>query len=52
MQIVALIEGMMLFTAPGAKPLGSRASLARLLKRTMTKLLISDEVVDQTVDAA
>lgn len=51
-QIVALIEGLMLFTAPGARPLGSRASVVRLLKRTVTRLLLSDEAVDQTVDAA
>jgi AcrR family transcriptional regulator len=42
-QIVALIEGLMLFTAPGSRQLGSRASLVRSLKRTVTKLLVSDE---------
>jgi AcrR family transcriptional regulator len=42
-QIVALTEGLMLFTAPGARQWGSRASLVRLLKRTVTQLLSSDE---------
>jgi AcrR family transcriptional regulator len=42
-QIVALIEGLMLFTAPGARHWGSRASLVRSLKRTVTKLLSPDE---------
>jgi AcrR family transcriptional regulator len=45
-QIVALIEGLMLFTAQGAKQVSSRAILVRQLKRTVTKLLVSEEVVD------
>jgi AcrR family transcriptional regulator len=50
MQIVALIEGLMLFTAPGTRHLSSRASLVRLLTRTVKKLLLSDEAADLSAD--
>lgn len=51
MQIVALVEGLMLFTAPGARHFGSRTALVRLLKRTVRKLVLSEESVDQPADA-
>jgi len=41
-QIAALTEGLMLFTAPGAKHFSSRASLVRTVKKAVRKLLSAD----------
>lgn len=45
-QIAALTEGLMLFTAPGAKHFSSRASLVRSYKRAVKKLLTRDASLD------
>ncbi len=52
MQIVVLIEGLMLFTAPGAKHFASRAALARTIKRAVRKLISPDEGAVQNTDVA
>jgi AcrR family transcriptional regulator len=41
-QIAALIDGLMLFTAPGAKHFASRAALARTVRAAVEKLLASN----------
>jgi len=46
MQIVVLIDGLMLFTAPGAKHFPSRAALSRMIKRAVRKLISPAEVAD------
>ena len=50
MQIVVLIDGLMLFTAPNTKHFSSRAAVARLIKRAVKKLIAAEEVVDLTAD--
>jgi AcrR family transcriptional regulator len=50
MQIVVLIDGMMLFTAPNTRHFASRTALARMVKRAVTKLILADAAVDQAVD--
>ena len=42
-QIAALIDGLMLFTAPGAKHFGSRAAVARTVRAAVERLLASTE---------
>jgi AcrR family transcriptional regulator len=51
-QIAALTDGLMLFTAPGAKHFPSRAALVRTVKRAVKKLLSADEVGDLTQERA
>jgi AcrR family transcriptional regulator len=42
-QIAALIDGLMLFTAPGARHFGSRAAVARTVRAAVERLLASTE---------
>jgi AcrR family transcriptional regulator len=42
-QIAALIDGLMLFTAPGAKHFGSRTAVTRTVRAAVEKLLASTE---------
>jgi hypothetical protein len=51
MQIVALTDGLMLFTAPGSKHFQSRAALVRMVKRAVTKLLSSDNPTEPEMDS-
>lgn len=50
MQIVVLIEGFMLFTAPNTKHFASRAALVRMIKHAVTKLISPDNVAQPTMD--
>ena len=42
MQIAALIDGLMLFTAPGTKHFASRGALVRTVKKAVTKLIAAE----------
>ncbi|HWG72247.1 MAG TPA: TetR family transcriptional regulator C-terminal domain-containing protein [Steroidobacteraceae bacterium] len=46
MQIVSLIEGMMLLTAPRAKHFSSRAAVSRMIKRAVVKLMAAEAGLD------
>ena len=50
-QIAALTDGMMLFTAPGTKHFSSRAALVRTIKRAVDKLLALTEPVEPAAEA-
>ena len=49
-QIIALTDGYMLFTAPGSKHFSSRAAFVRVAKKTVRKILAPDDLVEATME--